>query len=170
MSEKWRVTPKRIGRSRKIQVRQFEPEEIFIEYELEVKDPSHRDEAVKEATRLAVAYLDTEEQKLRALSESTTSAEIKTLSFPPREYSLRITDEGKQLGNFKLKPSEDLQFANFLHLWFAKDNREVYVGYLRKDTGDFKFKAENKDLLEQFGIKKGTHFRTIRLKPKEKAP
>jgi hypothetical protein len=167
MSEKWRVTPKRIGRSRKIQVRQFEPEEIFIEYELEVKDPSNREEAIKEATRLAVAYLDTEEQKLRGLSQSITSEELKTQTPPPREYSLRITDDGKKLGNFKLKPSDDLQFANFLHLWFEKDNREIYVGYLRKDTGDFKFKAENKDLLAQHGVKKGTHFRTIMLKPKE---
>ncbi|MFW9779407.1 MAG: hypothetical protein ACFFE8_11185 [Candidatus Heimdallarchaeota archaeon] len=167
MDEKWRVTPKRIGRSRKIQVRQFEPEEIFIEYELEVKDPSHREEAIKEATRLAVAYLDTEEQKLRGISERTDLSSSKPQGPPPPEYSLRITDEGNKLGDFKLKPSDDLQFANFLHLWFDKDNREIYVGYLRKDTGDFKFKVENKEILKKYGIKKGVHFRTIRTKPKD---
>ncbi|MFW9854512.1 MAG: hypothetical protein ACFFFG_05610 [Candidatus Thorarchaeota archaeon] len=167
MDEKWRVTPKRIGRSRKIQVRQFEPEEIFIEYELEVKDPSHREEAIKEATKLAVAYLDSEEQKLRGTSERIDLSSTKQQGPPPAEYSLRITDEGKKLGNFKLKPSDDLQFANFLHLWFDKDKGEIYVGYLRKDTGDFKFKAENKEMLEKYGIKKGVHFRTIRVNAKE---
>ncbi|MFX0124860.1 MAG: hypothetical protein ACFFAE_14610 [Candidatus Hodarchaeota archaeon] len=51
MRDKWRVMPKRIGRSRKIQVRQFEPEEIWIEYELEVEDESLANEALQEATQ-----------------------------------------------------------------------------------------------------------------------
>ncbi|MFX0184628.1 MAG: hypothetical protein ACFE95_16220 [Candidatus Hodarchaeota archaeon] len=159
MKDKWRVIPKRIGRSRKIQVRQFEPEEIYIEYELDVSDPSLMKEAVQEATKLAVAYLDEEERKLRGKvkpSEEKTKKERERVQF-----SLEITNEGKRLGNFQIKPSEDPQFINFIHLWLEKDQKELYIGYLRKDTGDFKFKAKNKELIQNYGIKKGKHFRIV---------
>ena len=71
MKEKFRVLPKRIARSRKIQVRQFEPEEIWIEYELDIKDESAASDAVREATRLANEYLDEEEKRLRGISGRT---------------------------------------------------------------------------------------------------
>ena len=45
MEDKYRVLPTKIARSRKIQVRQFEPEEIWIEYSIEVTDPNFADEA-----------------------------------------------------------------------------------------------------------------------------
>ncbi|MFX0152188.1 MAG: hypothetical protein ACFFAJ_15485 [Candidatus Hodarchaeota archaeon] len=159
MKDKWRVMPKRIGRSRKIQVRQFEPEEIFIEYELDISDPSLMKEAVQEATQFAVAYLDEEERKLRG---KVQPSEVKPKEERERvHYNLEITNEGRQLGNFQIKTSEDPQFINYLHLWLLKDQKELYVGYLRKDTGDFKFKAKNKDLIQKYGIKKGKHFRIV---------
>jgi hypothetical protein len=162
LKDKWRVTPKRIGRSRKIQVRQFEPEEIFIEYELDISDPSLMKEAVQEATQLAVDYLDEEERKLRGQAQPS---EVKPKEERERvQYKLEITDEGRQLGNFQIKTSEDPQFINFLHLWLDKDQKELYIGYLRKDTGDFKFKAKNKELIQKYGIKKGKHFRILSYK------
>ncbi len=161
MRNKWRVMPKRIGRSRKIQVRQFEPEEIWIEYEIDVEDASLANEAVQEATKLAGAYLDEEEKKLRdKVKPHRETIEEK----PIVEYGLDITSEGKNLGNFRIKPSDDPQFANFVHLWLEKDQKEIYVGFLRKDTGEFKFKAKNKEIIQQYGIKKGKHFRIVELK------
>jgi hypothetical protein len=156
MKDKWRVLPKRIGRSRKIQVRQFEPEEIFIEYELDVKDPSSMQEAIQEATQLAKDYLDEEERKLRRkdLLKEEKIEEIK----PKVVYDLQITELGQKLGNFKIKSSEDPQFLNYLHLWLEKDQKEFYIGYLRKDTGEFKFKTTNKEIIQKYGIKKGKHF------------
>ncbi len=113
MKEKWQVMPKRIGRSRKIQVRQFEPEEIWIEYELDVEEGSLANEAVQEATKLAIAYLDEEEKRLRdKVKQHKETLEEK----PIVEYGLEITNEGKNLGNFRVKPSDDPQFANFVHL------------------------------------------------------
>ncbi|MFX1282043.1 MAG: hypothetical protein ACFFB5_00245 [Promethearchaeota archaeon] len=159
MKDKWRIMPKRIGRSRKIQVRQFEPEEIFIEYELDVSDPSVMKDAIKEATQLAIAYLDEEEKKLR---EKTKPRKVSTEEKPVIEYSLKITDEGQNLGKFSIKPSDDPQFANFIHLWLEKDEKEFYVGFLRKDTGDFKFKSKNRDLIQQYGIMKGKHFQVVK--------
>lgn len=159
MKDKWRVMPKRIGRSRKIQVRQFEPEEIWIEYELEVDDPSVGNSAIQEATKLAVAYLNEEERKLRGkapLREEKVEEPRKV------EYGLQITKEGEKLGNFRIKPSDDPQFANFLHLWLEKDQKEFYIGYLLKNTGDFKFKSKNKELIQQYGIKKEKHFKIVK--------
>ncbi len=68
MKDKFRVLPKRIARSRKIQVRQFEPEEIWIEFELDIKDEAAVQDALREATRLANEYLDEEEKRLRRTS------------------------------------------------------------------------------------------------------
>lgn len=158
MKEKWRVMPKRIGRSRKIQVRQFEPEEIWIEYELEVEDESSANEALQEATQLAITYLNEEEKKLRG----KTKLQDEIIEEKPIEYKLEITDEGKNLGNFRIKPSDDPQYANFVHLWLEKDSNNFYVGFLRKDTGEFKFKTKNKDLIQQYGIKKDSHFRIVK--------
>ncbi|MFW9903892.1 MAG: hypothetical protein ACFFFH_06130 [Candidatus Thorarchaeota archaeon] len=159
MKDKWRVMPKRIGRGRKIQVRQFEPEEIWIEYELEVEDASSVNEALQEATQLAIDYLDEEEKKLRGkMHLKGVTMEKKPLAV----YTLEITEEGKALGNFRVKPSEDPQYANFVHLWLEKDEKDFYVGFLRKDTGDFKFKSKNKELIQQYGIKKDTHFRIVK--------
>ncbi|MHA2202600.1 MAG: hypothetical protein ACW991_02815 [Candidatus Hodarchaeales archaeon] len=159
MKDKWRVMPKRIGRSRKIQVRQFEPEEIWIEYELEVEDESLANEALQEATELAITYLNEEEKKLRNKTKIQDEVVEKK---PFIKYTLEITDKGKNLGNFRVKPSEDPQYANFVHLWLEKDQKELYVGFLRKDTGDFKFKTKNKELIQQYGIKKDTHFRIVK--------
>ncbi|MFX1505387.1 MAG: hypothetical protein ACFFDC_04645 [Promethearchaeota archaeon] len=158
MKEKWRVMPKRIGRSRKIQVRQFEPEEIWIEYELEVEDESSANEALQEATQLAITYLNEEEKKLRG----KTKLQDEIIEEKAIEYKLEITDEGKNLGNFRIKPSDDPQYANFVHLWLEKDSNNFYVGFLRKDTGEFKFKTKNKDLIQQYGIKKDSHFRIVK--------
>jgi len=166
MKDKFRVIPKRIARSRKIQVRQFEPEEIWIEYELEISNPEDSSivsEAVEEATRLAKAYLDSEEMKLRKIMSSEESiSEDEQESEYSIEYGLEITDQGKNLGNFKIKRSDDHQFANFIHLWLEKDQKEIYIGYLLKNTGDFKFKTKNKDLIIQYGIKKGKHFNVVK--------
>ncbi|MHA1215190.1 MAG: hypothetical protein ACTSPG_07815 [Candidatus Hodarchaeales archaeon] len=156
MKEKWRVTPKRIGRSRKIQVRQFEPEEIYIEFELDVHDDSIMHEAIQEATKLAISYLDEEEAKLRGLMPKAEEKEEKT---EPKEYTIEITEEGKTLGNFRVKSSDEAQYANFLHLWLEKDDENIYVGYLLKNTCDFKFKSKNKEIIKKLGIKKGVHFR-----------
>ena len=160
MKEKWQVMPKRIGRSRKIQVRQFEPEEIWIEYELDVEEGSLANEAVQEATKLAVAYLDEEEKRLRdKVKQHKETLEEKSIV----EYGLEITNEGKNLGSFRVKPSDDPQFANFVHLWLEKDQKELYVGFLRKDTGEFKFKKKNRERITQFGIKKEEHFQIVQL-------
>ncbi|MFX0016607.1 MAG: hypothetical protein ACFFBQ_16285 [Promethearchaeota archaeon] len=161
MKNKWRVMPKRVGRSRKIQVRQFEPEEIWIEYELDVEDASLANDAVREATKLAIAYLNEEEAKLRG---KKFPREEKMEEKPFIEYYLKITDEGKNLGNFRIKPSDDPQFANFIHLWLEKDQQEFYVGFLRKDTGEFKFKSKNKELIQKYGIKKDQHFQIVESK------
>lgn len=161
MKDKWRVMPKRIGRSRKIQVRQFEPEEIWIEYEIEVEEEVFAIEAIEEATNLAVTYLDQEEKKLR---KKIKPHKEKIVKKPLIEYDLEITVEGKNLGNFRIKPSEDPQFINFIHLWLEKDQKELYVGFLRKDTGEFKFKTKNKELIQQYGIKKEKHFRIVELR------
>lgn len=161
MKDKWRVKPKRVGRSRKIQVRQFEPEEIWIEYELDIDEASHSTEAVQEATKLAVAYLDNEERKLR---EKPKKQKKKKLEKPILEYGLEITSEGKNIGNFRIKHSDDPQFVNFLHLWLEKDQQDIYIGFLRKDTGEFKFKKKNEEIIRQFGIKRDKHFRITQLK------
>jgi len=161
MKEKWRVIPTRIGRSRKIQVRQFEPEEIWIEYELKIEDASSTNsanEALQEATKLAIAYLNEEEKKLRGKTKFP-DVEVKK---PAVEYSLEITETGKSLGNFRVKQSEDPQYANFVHLWLEKDQKEFYIGFLRKDTGDFRFKSKNKELIQQYGIKKDIHFQIVK--------
>jgi hypothetical protein len=167
MKDKFRVIPKRIARSRKIQVRQFEPEEIYIEYELDIMgqdDPSAASKAIQEATRLAEAYLDNEEAKLRSKmsDDESISEDIQDMRVSA-EYGLQITYEGKSLGDFRIKPSDDPQFANFIHLWLEKDQKETYIGYLLKNTGDFKFKKKNKDFIQQHGIKKGKHFIIIKV-------
>jgi hypothetical protein len=158
MKDKWQVVPKRIGRSRKVQVRQYEPEEIFIEFELNVKDASSTQDAIEEATRLAISYLDEEETKLRGPKPPVKKQPKKQ---PKTSFKLHITDEGKKLGTFRINKSQDPQFENFIHLWFVKDRKDVYVGYLRKDTGDFTIKEKNKDLLEKFGVERGKHFKII---------
>ncbi len=165
MKDKFRVIPKRIARSRKIQVRQFEPEEIWIEYEIEIKDTEDSSvisAAVQEATRLAKVYLDNEERKLRKQKSTEESiAEEVQESKVLIEYGLQITEEGKKLGNFLIKPSTEDQFANYIHLWFEKDQKEVYIGFLLKNTGEFKFKRKNKDFILKHGIEKEKHFRVI---------
>ena len=161
MKDKCQVVPKRVGRSRKIQVRQFEPEEIFIEFELNVTDPTSTQEAIEEATQLAISYLDAEEKRLRNISDTTgikkpVKREVK------EEYALQITGEGKKLGKFTINKSEDPQFENFVHLWFEIKKEKIYVGYLRKDTGDFTIKDKNKNILEKYGVQRGKHFRIMK--------
>lgn len=158
MSEKWRVIPKRIGRSRKVQVRQYEPEEIFIEFELDVKDPSTRKEAIEEATELAIAYLDEEEKKLRSLHGDKPVSDVQKTQIK-KEFKIQILEAGKKLGNFQIKKSQDPQFENFVHLWLNIEKQDIYVGYLRKDTGDFTFKDKNKPLLDKYGVKDEVHFK-----------
>jgi hypothetical protein len=161
MNNKWRITPKKIGRSRKIQVRQFEPEEIWIEYEIDIEDHSLMNEAVQEATKLATEYLDGEERKLRRKTNASLDEIEEEIERSEVQYTLEITNEGKSLGNFKIKASNDPQYANFLHLWLEKEKQEFYVGYLLKDGGEFKFKSKNRDLIQKYGIKKGIHFKII---------
>ncbi len=160
MKDKFRVLPKRIARSRKIQVRQFEPEEIWIEYGLDIKDDSATVDAVREATRLANEYLDEEEKRLRGISGQTRSDDFMSTDI---ECGLELTEEGKKLGRLEIVCSKKPQFANFIHLWYRNNGQEekVYVGHLRKDTGGFKFKRENKELIDKFGIKEGIHFNII---------
>lgn len=162
MKEKFRVLPKRIARSRKIQVRQFEPEEIWIEYELDIKDETAAKEAVREATRMANEYLDEEEKRLRGISGKTM---VNNNSGKPTvtEYKIELTDQGKTLGKLEVVRSKEPQFAKFVHLWYGNNGKDkkTYVGHLRKDTGEFKFKPENKELVNRYGIKVGTHFKII---------
>ncbi len=160
MKEKWQVVPKRVGRSRKIQVRQFEPEEIFIEFELHVNDPDSTQDAIDEATQLAIAYLDAEEKRLRKSPESKPQVKSPKQSVK-KEFTIQITDEGKKLGKFNINRSNDVQFENFVHLWLEIDNEKIYVGYLRKDIGDFTIKDKNKSLLEKYGVQRGKHFRIM---------
>ncbi len=149
MNDKYQVLPGKIARGRKIQVRQFEPEELWIEYNIEVSDPNFADEAVNIATQKAVSYLDQEEEKLRKRDTN---------------YELDITEEGNKLGNFRIKVSEDQSFANFIHLWFQRsDTAELYIGYLHKKTGEFTLKKENIDKVNQIGIKQDIHFTIVNL-------
>ncbi|MFX0123504.1 MAG: hypothetical protein ACFFAE_07665 [Candidatus Hodarchaeota archaeon] len=162
MKEKFRVLPKRIARSRKIQVRQFEPEEIWIEYELDIQDSSSAKEAIQEATRLASEYLDEEEARLRGIGDqivSTNSGKKRSVT----EYDLVLTTEGKEK-NLEIVRSKESQFANFIHLWLGNNgngSKKTYIGHLRKDTGEFKLKPENEPLIKKQGIKQGTHFRIV---------
>lgn len=154
VKDRFQVVPKRVARGRKIQVRPFEPEEIWIEYELTVTDPTASQEAVDAANQLAIEFLDTEEMKLRKISSQGTP------SPPPKpEYQLEVTPEGK--GALSVSRSQEPQFKNFLHLWTGKD-KEVYVGHLKKTTDEFTFKAENKSVIQKMGIKLGTHFRVVK--------
>ena len=162
MKEKFRVLPKRIARSRKIQVRQFEPEEIWIEYELDIQDESAASEAVREATRLANEYLDEEEKRLRRVNGHVlpnNNSKKPTVT----EYKLELTDQGKRLGKLEVVHSKESQFERFIHLWYGKNGKDkkTYVGHLRKDTGEFKYKPENQALVNKYGIKEGTHFKII---------
>ena len=99
-----------------------------------------------------------EEKKLRGKKKFP----VEEVEKPVVEYSLEITEAGKSLGNFRVKPSEDPQYVNFVHLWLEKDQKEFYVGFLRKDTGEFKFKSKNKELIQQYGIKKDIHFQIVK--------
>lgn len=162
MKEKFRVLPKKIARGRKIQVRQFEPEEIWIEFELDIPDTSLAKEAIQEATRLAKEYLDEEEARLR--DEGDRPGVTSSVRKPSAtEYDLVLTSEGKQK-NLEVMHSKETQFANFIHLWWGNNGngaRKTYIGHLRKDTGEFKLKPENKSFIEKQGIKQGTHFKVI---------
>ena len=162
MKEKYRVLPKKIARGRKIQVRQFEPEEIWIEFELDIPEASLAKEAIQEATRLAKEYLDEEEARLRGVGGSSVT--INSGNTPSvTEYDLVLTSEGKAK-NLEVVHSKETQFANFIHLWWGKngnEERKTYIGHLRKDTGEFKLKPENKSFIEKQGIKQGTHFKII---------
>lgn len=162
MKDKFKVLPKRIARSRKIQVRQFEPEEIWIEYELDIKDDSAIVDAVREATRLANEYLDEEEKRLREISAQTLS-DTDDYNSADIECGLELTEHGKKLGKLEIVRTKEPQFANFIHLWYRENGQEqkVYIGHLRKDTGEFKFKPENKELVEKYGIREGIHFKVI---------
>ena len=157
MKDRFKVIPKRVARGRKIQVRQFEPEELWIEYELEVTDPSAAEEAVLEATRLAREYLDDQEQMLRGVKESPKSnGVVQSVT----EYGLELTNKGNN-SQLYVKKSKDPKFVNFIHLWFGK-KQGTYVGYLRKDTGKFVIKDEN--VTRKYGFKEGTHFKIVQQK------
>ena len=79
------------------------------------------------------------------------------------EYKLELTDQGKALKKLEVVRSKEPQFAKFIHLWYGNNgkNNKTYVGHLRKDTGEFKYKPENKELVNKYGIKEGTHFKII---------
>jgi hypothetical protein len=160
MKERFTVTPSKVARRRKIQVRQFEPEELWIEYDVVINDPHDAqaaEEAITKASNLAKAYLDAEETRLRkgnGLQQNTMKSEPSRKLSPT--YKLELTDKGKKEG-LVIKPSTDAKFANFIHLWI-NDDKDIYLGYLRKDTGEFTFKSNN-NAAEAFDIKKDTHFK-----------
>jgi hypothetical protein len=164
MKDRFQVVPKRVARGRKIQVRQFEPEEIWVEYELTIQDPKANQEALEEANRLAMAFLDAQEMELRQINENnivpTRNNSQRNQKINNTVYELKLTDQGKKT-QLHIVPSNNLQFQNFIHLWHGKNN-DTYVGHLKKDTGEFKFKPENKAKIVRMGIKQGTHFRVIK--------
>lgn len=162
MQKGYEIKPIKIARSRKIQVKQFEPEEVYIEYELIIHDQTRASDAVKEATTLARAYLDSEEKRLRNGNSVDIAPAIKSnISKKPlgKGYTIEITPQGKQIGDFRISASKNGQYANFIHLWFKKNGDEFYLGHLRKDNGTFVFKTENSSLIDKYGIKKDQHFK-----------
>lgn len=154
MKDRFKIVPKRVARGRKIQVRQFEPEELWIEYEIEVSEPSAAEEAVLEATRLAREYLDNQEKILRGVKDTPVNSIVTSKIPSVTEYQLELINKGKN--QLHIKKSDDPKFVNFIHLWFDKKH---YVGYLRKDTG--KFVTKDQKIAQKHGIKEGTHFRII---------
>ena len=151
MKERFTIRPTKIARGRKIQVRQFEPEEIWIEYDVVIHDPTAAEEAIQEANNQAKAYLDAEEARLRSGNGNNQQTNTKKT-----QYKLELTTVGKAEG-LVVKPSTDPKFANFIHLW-VNDEKDVYLGYLRKDTGEFIFKNKS-NIAEAFDIKQGSHFK-----------
>ena len=119
---------------------------------------------------MATIYLDAEEQKLRAKNQSppqatpytvNTSKPIPKPSPPPPEYDLELTSQGKAK-SLHIAPSTNPQYKDFIHLWYRNNGKnELYVGYLKRDSGDFKFKPENQAQIQKLKIEQGTHF-TIR--------
>ncbi len=139
---------------------QFELVEIWIEYELTINDPSEASEAVQEATHLAVMYLDEEEMKLRRKSSNLINSQDIPVEKPSVEYGLKLTTEGKAC-DLRVIHSKNPQYTNYIHIWRGNSKNETYIGFLRKDTGEFKFKEENKKLIDQYGIKPDIHFKII---------
>ena len=146
MAKGYKIIPTKVARGRKIQVRQFEPEELWIEYSLTISDPKKATEAIDEASQMATIYLDAEEQKLRAKNQSppqatpytvNTSKPIPKPSPPQPEYDLELTSQGKAK-SLHIAPSTNPQYKDFIHLWYRNNGKnELYVGYLKRDSGDF---------------------------------
>lgn len=141
----YKIFPSKLTRSRKIQLRNFESEQISVEYTIELQDASKGDEALEEAMKRANEFLDNEERKLRNIKAT---------------YTLQITDEGKKF-DFLIKESKDPQYANFIHLWIKKEDKDFYVGYLHRLTGEFKFKEENLEEINTLGIWQDKHFKIV---------
>jgi hypothetical protein len=115
-------------------------------------------DAIEEATQLAISYLDDEEEKLRdQINRDSPKPQVR------KNYKIQILEAGKKLGNFQIKKSQDPQFENFVHLWLEIEKKDFYVGYLRKDIGDFTFKDKNKALLDKYGVQVGKHFRILEI-------
>lgn len=147
LSMNFKVYPSKITRSRKIQLKQFESEEIKIEMSIEVQDLDYAEEALVEATKRANDYLDIEERKLR---------NIKII------YSLQLTEEGRKTNALVIDHSNDKQYENYIHLWFKRFDIDLYIGFLHRLTGEFKFKEENIEEIKELGIEKDTHFEIIK--------
>ena len=122
MKERFTIRPTKIARGRKIQVRQFEPEELWIEYDVEIHDPKATEEAILEANKQAKAYLDAEEARLRSGNGKNQQTNTKQA-----QYKLELTKVGKAEG-LVVKPSTDPKFANFIHLWI-NDDTDFNLGY-----------------------------------------
>lgn len=149
------VLPTKIARGRKIQKRQFEPEEIFIEYSINITDSDDEEEAIRVATHKAIAYLDNEEKRLRG--KDTTDNQVISKEVV---YSLEVTDIGRKLGDYRIKTSNDPQYVNLVHIWYKRnDTTELYLGFLNKLTGEFKLKQENIEEINSLGIEVGKHFK-----------
>lgn len=140
---KYKIYPSKIVRSRKIQLKQFESEEIKIEMSIEVQDLDYVEEALAEATKKAIEYLDLEERKLRNIQII---------------YSLQLTEEGKATNALIVDYSKEKQYENYIHLWYKRFDIDLYIGFLHRLTGEFKFKEENMEEIEKLGIEKDIHF------------
>lgn len=139
----YKVVPSSIRRSRKIQLKQFESEEMTIEYSIQINDEGTIEQALQDATDQANRYLDKEERRLRKIIAI---------------YSIEVSEEGQVLGGLHIKTSDDKQFENFIHVWKTDGADELYVGYLHRLSGEFKFKEENKEKIDALGISIEKHF------------
>ena len=170
MKDKFQVIPTRISRGRKLRIDSSSSEEIWIEYEIKVSDYSLEtiETAINTATNNIENYLDKEEEKVlnnHTFKNPTINSDNRQnyidISSSNKSYTLEITEEGKELGEFKIQSSEDSKYKDFLHLRFKNQYEDIYIGYLLCNDGKFVFKKENIDKINNSGIQMDTHFKVI---------